>query len=504
MNLESILGKGYFPEELPPSFNSKELSENYFYFWSSNRRNGGFNQKKITPLIPFSIPKIKNYRRHLGIPHPINYLALASTIVNHWQEINQYTEKSNLSVARLVYSKDSLKSIDKPNFEAFIDDRIKRSIGCRYVMRIDIEKCYDSIFIDSLKIALEKTGMKVEDIKRLIIECKRIQNNIPIGLPIGPDSSRIISELILASIDQELQSQINDLKGLRIVDDFYLYFNTLGEAEIASAIIQKTLKKYKLDLNQGKEKISELPEIMNAEWLHELREFSFRDEAPLQKRDIIAFFDRSVQLANRHPEDFVISFAVTRLRSVKFAEDNYNLVQPFLFNCLLLEPKVINYVAEFITKYIPKQHLFSEDLLKTGLEKFLINHLILKNEYEVCWVLWIYEKLKISLPDSVLNDLINFRNPFVMLLALDLYHKRLAPNLRVKDWEIYYSKENLYSEFWILAYEVVLKGWFKPKKNYISDDVFFSYFFDLDISFYDSNIELDLSKTKIPTSDHSG
>jgi hypothetical protein len=45
-------------------------------------------------------------------------------------------------------------------------------------------------------------------------------------------------------------------------------------------------------------------------------------------------------------------------------------------------------------------------------------------------------------------------------------------------------RENLYSEYWILAYEAIRQGWFEPADDYISDDPFFGFLLMENVSFY--------------------
>jgi hypothetical protein len=53
------------------------------------------------------------------------------------------------------------------------------------------------------------------------------------GIPIGPDTSFLVGEIVGTALDLELKSQIPSLRGTRYVDDYHLYFSTVADAEKA-------------------------------------------------------------------------------------------------------------------------------------------------------------------------------------------------------------------------------------------------------------------------------
>ncbi|EOS7998884.1 hypothetical protein C7N31_RS12870 [Enterococcus hirae] len=80
--LENLLRNDYFPEELPPCFDSNSLADNYEKFLEIE------NKKKISsvPLI-FSGFKNNVSRRKFAIPNPHQYICLAKVLVDNSDEI---------------------------------------------------------------------------------------------------------------------------------------------------------------------------------------------------------------------------------------------------------------------------------------------------------------------------------------------------------------------------------------------------------------------------------
>ncbi|MDH7462594.1 RNA-directed DNA polymerase [Chitinophagaceae bacterium 26-R-25] len=492
MELQKLIAEGYLPDEIIPSFNTTTFSNNLSALFSAKTCRFTLPKSTENNLISFSTPKIRNYRRHLAIPHPLYYLLLSNEISENWDDIVETCSQSHLSVSQLLYNTNSKRAIDKPNFEKFIENRIVNATGARYIFKADISKCYDSIDISCL-MKLPRNVRK--SFANICTISKKMQGGSEISLPIGPDTSRILSEVILSAIDKELQDSIPDLKGLRIVDDYYLYFETLNKVEEAGSTFQQILKKFRLSLNQNKERVYELPEIIEDKWLAEMREFKFRESEVSQRTDIITYFDKAIYYSNQYPEDFVLSYALGRLVKTEIHLSNWTLLQSLLFNCLTIESKIINYIAEFIIDYHPFANKNDEKILILGLGNFLLHHLKLNNDYEILWSLWLFKHLKLKLPSKVLKELEKNTNPFVIILAIDLHHSNLA-DLKISQWKKYCHKKHLYTEYWILAYEAERNNWFKDL-TYLAEDPFFSTLKNQAVSFYDNTANL--NKTE-----HSG
>lgn len=75
------------------------------------------------------------------------------------------------------------------------------------------------------------------------------------GLPIGPDTSRIISELILSRIDYEIVSNSKGIRSTQIyhnIDDYQIGVYGSNEAENVQSGFVRAVSNYGLRLNDGK------------------------------------------------------------------------------------------------------------------------------------------------------------------------------------------------------------------------------------------------------------
>lgn len=91
---------------------------------------------------------------------------------------------------------------------------------------------------------------------QLIRNCQDSQSA---GIPIGPDTSLLLAEILLAAADESIEVEFGPLKGFRYVDDYELCFSNLSDAEKALRLIESTLSDFDLDLNPKKQGLKNSP-----------------------------------------------------------------------------------------------------------------------------------------------------------------------------------------------------------------------------------------------------
>ena len=507
MTIKDLVKSGYFPEELLPVFSTEELADSLPKIIPLLAKY--IKKRPVSKLLPFSIPKAKGYRRNLSIPNPLQYIQLAKTIAENWDDIQAHTEKSKISISRL--NPGGPRAIKKFKFDDFIDERLHRSVGSRYLLKIDITRFYNSIYTHSIPWAIHtKAVTKVERSRKIHFgngldqDCRNTQDGQTIGLPIGPDTSRIISEVILAAVDKVIQKSIPGLQGIRIIDDYYLYFKTIAEVEIARSIIHKTLHEYELELNPNKEAVIEIPEIIESNWYRELKGIRFSNDATKQRKELIAFFDVAFMYAKKNPEDAVLSYAISKIKPTIFKRVNTRVLVSLLVNALIQEPKIISQLSEILTSYDKSRHPLNKTLLSAALNEFILFHCLHNNDYEIAWALWTIKNLKLKLTKNTANQVSENRNSIIALVSLDLKRSGCIPaGLNTKIWRSMLTAENLYTESWLLAYEAKVKGWLRTADDYISTDPFFNQLKTEKVRFYNPKKKLDISRVKVSTSDSS-
>jgi hypothetical protein len=228
--IKDFIAKGFFPKELAPAFTTENLAQNLHelirYVENSTRKD--------SKCCYYSFPKVKHHRRALGIPNPIHQIKLCQNLIKNWSEIEKVVSSCNLSKS-LPLTSSQKRAVAPPSVQ-LANERAIQSAGTRYRLYADISRYYSTIYTHSISWAIHgkshaKSNFKMRKKQRenlygdLIDDCVRdTQDKQSIGIPIGPDSSFVIAEIIGTAMDNMLcQSLGYKPRGFRFIDDYYLF-----------------------------------------------------------------------------------------------------------------------------------------------------------------------------------------------------------------------------------------------------------------------------------------
>ncbi|MFC1787203.1 RNA-directed DNA polymerase [Halobacteriota archaeon] len=271
--LKALLQYNYFPsqnrnkEELPPILNSEsltpEISEKLIKL---SYRKAGYDQ------VEYKLTRYNNVPRALSIPHPMAYAQLCHSLHDNWEKLEYITQTENSLIIPQKHSDGRVIIMNYENTKKDIERRIKLSFNRKFYVNTDISNFYPSIYSHSITWALagfekgkkerNKWFNQIDKYQRLT---KRNETN---GVPLGPATSNIISELILARIDKKLNDE--GFEFIRFIDDYNAYFDTYEKAEEFIRRLSEELSKYKLLLNIKKTFIEKLPSPYSSEWILDL------------------------------------------------------------------------------------------------------------------------------------------------------------------------------------------------------------------------------------------
>ncbi|MCH7410676.1 RNA-directed DNA polymerase [Belliella sp. DSM 111904] len=291
MTEEKLIELGYLPKELPPGFITESLSRNLTEVksrWTNfetseterfedesrsiwNQRKADFYSKYgSSQCVAFSISKGKLARRVLKIPNPKHYITVSELISNNWELYQALFDNSPFSMSYPVEEAENSKRAVK-TYSAGVpvlrNEILKRSARKLIQVKVDISNFYPTIYTHTIPWSIlgKETAKRLlktskTELAELISDgnseainyfnadkldsaVRACQDRQSIGIPIGPDSSHIVSELIACQIDGMIQEKFSilDVEAVRFYDDYYIFVNTLDEADKVIKGLQLTL-----------------------------------------------------------------------------------------------------------------------------------------------------------------------------------------------------------------------------------------------------------------------
>ena len=488
-----LASRGYFPIELPPPFNTRSYGA-----LMASAPPAVFNADKASRPVTHNLKREGLLRRQLSIPNPVNFYQLASLVAANWNQLSQHCNASTVSISKPISAPSGRRAIDvMGGLSKLPVHRASIRSTSKYILKTDIESFYQSIYTHSIPWAIHtKSVAKAQQHSSSLIGnqldryIRNAQDRQTLGIPISPDTSALIAEIILAAADQKLMPQLSG-SAFRYVDDYEIGFPSYSQAEAGLAILQTILGEYELSINPRKTSIIELPVPLESLWSSELRTFSFRPKAQLN--DLIHYFGRTFELARSFPHENVLKYSISRMNSITVETQNWETYQDILCQCAMVEPETLSYVVDQFLRYAKASYAVNKSKLQKVVSQVISTSGPLDQGSVVAWALWTCILFDINIDQEVAKVLSSLEDPIVALLTLHANSKGLLPpSSDFSRWQALLNQSELYGNQWLLAYEANVKGWLplSPGNDYVSSDQCFSYLKANSVEFYDSTAHL--------------
>ncbi|MFH2134361.1 MAG: RNA-directed DNA polymerase [Pseudomonadota bacterium] len=500
--LELLLSLGFFPAQVPTCFTSQKFSSVAVEVGKKWRAINAHRCKEECAYERYSVARVGHNRRPICIPNPAAQYFLSDCISDNWRIINNKFSKSKLSVSIPKLGAEIGRAISITPIRDLNEIKLLQSVKHRYCLNTDISQFFPSIYTHAISWATEGKEIAKKKANRnnrtllgpkLDELCRYTQSNQTIGIPIGPDTSHILAELVGSAIDLEIKKTLGKWPhGFRHVDDFSLYFETENEALRALTAISSALATYELKINIQKTKVSPIEESSSDSWTHQFDSFIFSVKRQSQRKDIHRFFDLTFSLAKSNEDESVIQYALRRIETEIIKSSNWEIFQAYLLRCMDCYPNTIPECALIISTYIqhiPAIVLKTKNQWKDYLSSRLAEHAPLAHHSEVAWLLWLSLRLGIKINSKAVTQIESMRSSICLLLALALEsNKLLARRLSRKALPSLNSPDSLYGEYWLLMYEGAIKGWLPASLPAIQADPYFSELENKHVEFIDLNL----------------
>lgn len=466
VRLNDLLEKGYFPKELPPCFTSMyfaHFSNNVMAQTNSLLGNVAPGHYFNSSPMRFSLPKVGLVRKSMSIPNPYHFYKQAEHIVANLQQIGTFLGGSTLSVSKpdltRVGQERCFESSEK--FGDFLDICLENSVGQTFQVKTDISKYFMSIYTHSISWALHtKVHVKQNLNNRRLLNnllghqldnyVRYCQENQSIGIPIGPDTSLLLSEIIGTALDNKITNAFPNVRGARWVDDYYLYVETLGEAEDLSEFIQNAFREFQLEPNEVKTSIESQPFFFESYWTSVIKQFEFKNQTAYQEQESIrSFFTEVFNLSEKFPNETVLKYTLGRLSRKKIHhQQNWNLFENFVCNCFKKDPSVVAYFLAVLLAHRPLVNLNKIE----GVVNSVLNDNINKGkDFEIVWSIWCLISFNFPISTGLIQQVANSDNYLAKTLVYEFLVQTNRPATVFLNG---FNPQNYFQEDWMYSYQV--------------------------------------------------
>ena len=508
LNLEHLLGRGYFPKELPPCF----CAEQFAQFVASNDSfrekilNLSGEREALTYGLTLPGPRV----RDLAIIHPVSQARLADEILEAKDEIRSRIDTVDLSLSKP--STANQRAV-KPELSGaqITQRRLGAQRNARYYLKCDVAACYHAIYTHSIPWALHGKEEGKENRHDNGLAGNRLDGALrsgmhgqTTGIPVGPDTSLVLAELVLSAVDREFRERFGEVDGFRFMDDYFLVFEERSNAEKALNDLTSALRRYELRLNAKKTELGRVPASIETTWVTKLRRTSLRGGADAQ-RELENYFSLAIELKNTFPNELVFRYALGRLHRdfSGWRNVDWKPLQNFLGMVIRSELGSLPTALQLVKKLRRVEDEFenSPRVLRassTGqtvdtdlLRNILANHAIWATkagyEHEVLWCLWGLFHLELEAPDEMTEAVREFDHPFVKLLLLWGREEGLTDS--ELNFDAAASPEEAFEgQNWLLNYEALTRGWLADDEISVNDHEVFGSLNDANVQFLDFNV----------------
>lgn len=451
--LNALLKHNYFPaqkkakDEVPPIFSTESLTENICkQILSETSRKSGYDQ------IAYRTTRYNNVPRILSIPHPKPYVNLVFSIANHWKDL-KYIYSNEVSLIKPQQHTDGRIII--MNYEGShekIERALKMSFRNKFSVQTDISNCYPSIYSHAIPWALigfkeakakKSKKFKNEWFNKIDEHQRLIKRGETQGVPIGPATSNIISEIILARIDENLSK---DFCFIRFIDDYTCYCEKYEEAEGFVRSLSHELSKYNMNLNLKKTIIHQLPKPTHDGWVVDLK--SHLPRGPnISHVEAVNYLDYALSLNKKNPDGSILKYAFKAIeKRLNINGKRYCL--DYILNLAPHYPILIPTIDNLLDEVCKKFKFNYEDQLQYLLLESAVNY----RSDSMCWTLYYLLKNDCEIGADVAEKIMATKDCLsILMVYLFMEHDE-----KIKCFVDNLGKNDLYEldQYWLLLYQL--------------------------------------------------
>lgn len=468
-DLKRLLQYEFFPAELPPCFSSDDLAANAQH---AIQATSMLSREYSIPLI-YSGYKSETARRKFAVPNPYHYCKAVDCIVQQEPTLKPIFEKSPYSLTAPVdrvpkasqpYAKRSSSIAEtKQEIELLYQDN-------RYEIRLDINSFFDNIYthtipwaIHGISVAKKKKNDRTLLGNQLDKHIRSMNYDQTNGILIGNALSRIVSEIILCTIDSQIHEQFPDVSCCRFVDDYYIYTKRSTQVQEIIAFIRGCLSKYELNFNESKLQINESPFLYGKPWIEQVKQYIH-----LQP-DV--FLSKLIMEYNTYKDIAIIKYGLTVIAQCRYTVTSWPAMQSRLINLWVRFPSLSDRILPILWK---NKTLLKMRGFKAAIYSVIDEALLLNREQELIWAVWFIKVFNIQISQDYMIRVLQSSNELAIIIMLDIIcssdaknkpkimqqRRSLRDELIAEDIDDKGESNTLmWTSHWLLAYEATRMKW---------------------------------------------
>lgn len=465
---DDLLCKGYLPENLPPMFVTQSIGT------ALANRTGwlSLEKKQSVRASPFNASKRGMTRRVFSFVHPATAHDLAKFISENENEIIQHFSKSSFSLSKPIYNSETDRAVSILSHADLERERFSRLARHRFIARTDISRFYHSIYTHSIPWALHGRELVKENrfapqfslgnqLDKII---QAGQYDQTIGIPVGPDASRYLAEIVATAIDDEFMQRGGSERCtiIRHVDDIWIGADTHVDAEQALWRYREAIRSFELDINETKTAIHSEDFCFSDIWPSDISsriEFADQSSETRAPERLRAALEYAFAQAVFHKDDGILKYTIRYLDKAGITSTRWVIIEPFLRRVAIHFGHTIDYVSRIIVW----RHLVHGDIDRSEWSLIFLaileRHGRLGNDAEVCWAIYAAIRIKFDIRIDISKEIIKNCNSISIVALLACVEEGLVNR---EIFEVAMERASIESArglFWPLLLEWKSRRW---------------------------------------------
>lgn len=438
---ESLLKKGFFPEVLPPCFDSDNLAtllNNIDQIIIDREHN-----KRSSVYIKYNGTKHDGNRRNYGTANPIPYFSVCNFIANQWDDFKSVFNESQYCLDGLRVGGDTeersviISALNELKFK--LSERISYA---PFILKADIAQFFPSVYTHTIPWVIHGREQSKLDTDRksnsnkfnaldwFIQRCQQGQTR---GLIVGPDAFRVVAELISCSIDKALLTSNGGsiVGGVRHVDDFYLGVNDEHAASVTLSYLRDALQEYELQINDSKTKIFCSLNPIDDIWAQNLRKIDLRNS----KENYSHLIDCAHEISQATGSQSAVKLALRRFDDGLLVDSDqiWDSIEPILQRILAHYSHCTDYVCLLLAKRFALGKSIDRNAWSLTIANLIDKHISKNQHHEICWLLWVSIVTEVVIDNATLDKIAENNNSHIKAMIIAAYTQGVIknkPNIR--------------------------------------------------------------------------